>query len=40
MTGKTLFELREIQPGQREAIRSFFVEKTCLLIYLQTVENR
>ena len=40
VTAKTRFELREIQPEQQEAIRVFFEEKTCLLIYLRTLENR
>ena len=40
VTAKTRFELRESQPEQQEAISFFFEEKICLLIYLQTLENR
>jgi len=40
VTAKTRFELREIQLEQQEAIRFFFEKKTCLLIYLRTLENR
>ena len=40
VAAKTRFESREIQPEQQEAITFFFEEKTCLLIYLQTLENR